>query len=73
MRALTWQGRRDVRVETVPDPSIKDPTDVVVRITSTGLCGSDLHLYETLGPFLEPGDVLGSRADGRRRRRPAPR
>jgi threonine dehydrogenase-like Zn-dependent dehydrogenase len=59
MRALTWQGRRDVRVETVPDPSIKDPTDVVVQITSTALCGSDLHLYETLGPFLEPGDVLG--------------
>ena len=59
MRAVTWQGRRDVRVDTVPDPSIKDPTDVVVRITSTALCGSDLHLYETLGPFLEPGDILG--------------
>jgi threonine dehydrogenase-like Zn-dependent dehydrogenase len=59
MRAVTWQGRREVRVDTVPDPSIKDPTDVVVRITSTALCGSDLHLYETLGPFLEPGDILG--------------
>jgi threonine dehydrogenase-like Zn-dependent dehydrogenase len=59
MRALTWQGKRDVRVDTVPDPTIKEPTDVIVRITSTGLCGSDLHLYETLGPFLEPGDVLG--------------
>ncbi|MFJ4776689.1 alcohol dehydrogenase catalytic domain-containing protein [Streptomyces sp. NPDC088762] len=59
MRALTWQGRRDVRVETVPDPKLVDPTDVVIRVTSTGLCGSDLHLYEVLGPFLEPGDILG--------------
>jgi threonine dehydrogenase-like Zn-dependent dehydrogenase len=59
MRALTWQGRRDVRVETVPDPTIKDPADIIVKITSTGLCGSDMHLYEVLGPFLEPGDILG--------------
>ena len=59
MRAVTWQGRRDVRVETVPDPSIKESTDAIVRITSTGLCGSDLHLYEVLGPFLTEGDVLG--------------
>ncbi|MFD5188565.1 alcohol dehydrogenase catalytic domain-containing protein [Streptomyces sp. NPDC058357] len=59
MRALTWQGRRDVRVETVPDPRIEDPTDIVVRITSTGICGSDLHLYEVLGPYLDQGDVLG--------------
>jgi threonine dehydrogenase-like Zn-dependent dehydrogenase len=59
MKALTWQGKRDVRVETVPDPVIQDPTDVIVRITSTGLCGSDLHLYEVLGPFLDAGDILG--------------
>ena len=59
MRAVTWQGRRDVRVEDVPDPTIQDPTDIVVRITTTGLCGSDLHLYEVLGPFIDPGDVLG--------------
>lgn len=59
MRALTWQGKRDVRVETVPDPQIEDPTDVIVRITSTGICGSDLHLYEVLGPYLDPGDILG--------------
>ncbi|GAA4418058.1 zinc-dependent alcohol dehydrogenase [Actinokineospora soli] len=59
MKALTWHGRRDVRVDTVPDPVIADPTDVVVEITSTGLCGSDLHLYEVLGPFLEEGDILG--------------
>ena len=59
MRALTWQGKRKVSVETVPDPTIQEPTDAVVRITSTALCGSDLHLYEVMGPFLDPGDVLG--------------
>lgn len=59
MRALTWHGQRDVRVDTVPDPTIESPTDAVVRITSTGLCGSDLHLYELLGPFLSEGDILG--------------
>ncbi|MEU8946093.1 zinc-dependent alcohol dehydrogenase [Streptomyces sp. NPDC048489] len=64
MRALTWQGRRDVRVETVPEPVIEQPDDVIVRITSTGICGSDLHLYEILGPFLEPGDILGHESMG---------
>ncbi|MGW5347691.1 alcohol dehydrogenase catalytic domain-containing protein [Streptomyces sp. NPDC004050] len=59
MKAVTWQGRRDIRVETVPDPRIVDPTDAVIEVTTTGLCGSDLHLYEVLGPFLDPGDVLG--------------
>ncbi|NWF28751.1 glutathione-dependent formaldehyde dehydrogenase [Streptomyces sp. PKU-EA00015] len=59
MRALTWQGRRDVRIETVPDPRITEPKDVIVRVTSTGICGSDLHLYEVLGPYLDPGDILG--------------
>lgn len=59
MRALTWQGKRDVRVEDVPDPTIEEPTDAIVRMTSTGLCGSDLHLYEVLLPFLHEGDVLG--------------
>jgi threonine dehydrogenase-like Zn-dependent dehydrogenase len=59
MRALTWHGRRDVRVDTVPDPKIESPTDVIVSITSTGICGSDLHLYEVLGPFLAEGDILG--------------
>lgn len=59
MRALTWQGRRDVRVETVPDPVVQEPTDVIVRVTSSGICGSDLHLYEVLGPYLDPGDILG--------------
>lgn len=59
MRAVTWQGHRDIRVESVPDPTIMEPTDAVIRITSTALCGSDLHLYEVLTMFLEPGDILG--------------
>ena len=59
MRALTWHGKRDVRVETVPDPTIQEPTDAIVRITSSAICGSDLHLYEVLAPFLSPGDILG--------------
>ncbi|MBW3620107.1 MAG: glutathione-dependent formaldehyde dehydrogenase [Actinobacteria bacterium] len=59
MRAVTWHGKRDMRVETVPDPTIEDPRDAIVRITSTGLCGSDLHLYEVLGPFMHEGDVVG--------------
>jgi len=59
MRAVTWQGARDMRVENVPDPTIEAPTDIVIRVTSTGLCGSDLHLYEVLAPFMEPGDIVG--------------
>jgi threonine dehydrogenase-like Zn-dependent dehydrogenase len=59
MKALTWHGKRDVRVDTVPDPAIEQPTDAIIRITSSGLCGSDLHLYEVLGPFIGEGDVLG--------------
>ena len=59
MRALTWHGKRDVRVDEVPDPRIEQPTDAVVKVTSTAICGSDLHLYEVLGPFLKPGDILG--------------
>ena len=59
MRALTWQGKRDVQVVDVPDPKIQEPTDAIVKITSTAICGSDLHLYEVLGPYLKPGDVLG--------------
>jgi len=59
MRALTWHGTRDVRVETVPDPVIQEPTDAIIKVTSSGICGSDLHLYEVLGPFLHQGDILG--------------
>src|SRR5579859_4633434 len=64
MKAVTWHGKRDVRVEQVPDPAIKEPTDAIVRITSTNICGSDLHLYEVLAAFLEPGDILGHEAMG---------
>ena len=59
MRALTWHGKRDVRVDDVADPRIEQPTDAIVRVTSTAICGSDLHLYEVLGPFLKQGDILG--------------
>jgi threonine dehydrogenase-like Zn-dependent dehydrogenase len=59
MKALTWHGKRDVRIDDVPDPRIEKPTDAVVRITTTAICGSDLHLYEVMGPFIEEGDVLG--------------
>src|SRR3712207_4999707 len=59
MRAVTWHGRADVRVDTVPDPTIQDPTDVVVEVTSSGICGSDLHLIEVMAPFMTVGDVMG--------------
>jgi threonine dehydrogenase-like Zn-dependent dehydrogenase len=59
MRALTWQGTGKVSVETVPDPVLREPTDAIVRITSTAICGSDLHLYDVLGMFLDAGDILG--------------
>ncbi|WP_101257464.1 zinc-dependent alcohol dehydrogenase [Streptomyces barkulensis] len=59
MKAVVWHGRRDVRVDEVPDPAIREPTDAVVRITSSGLCGSDLHLYDVLTPFMTEGDILG--------------
>ena len=59
MKAVTWHGKRDVRVDNVPDPSIQEPNDAIVRITTTGICGSDLHLYEVLGMFIQEGYVLG--------------
>jgi threonine dehydrogenase-like Zn-dependent dehydrogenase len=59
MKAVTYHGKRDVRVDTVPDPSIEQPTDAIVRITSSGICGSDLHLYEFMGAFMDEGDILG--------------
>ena len=64
MRALTWQGNEDVQVTDVPDPRIEEPTDAVIQVTSTAICGSDLHLYGVLGPYLKPGDVLGHEAMG---------
>ena len=59
MRAVTWQGTHDVSVDTVPDPEIEQPTDAIIKVTSSGICGSDLHLYEVLGPFIDAGDILG--------------
>ena len=59
MKAVTWHGKRDVRVDTVADPTIKESNDAIIKVTSSGICGSDLHLYELLGPFMSPGDILG--------------
>ncbi len=59
MKAVTFHGKRDIRVDEVPDPTIEQPTDAIVRITSSGICGSDLHLYEVMAPFMEEGDILG--------------
>jgi threonine dehydrogenase-like Zn-dependent dehydrogenase len=59
MKALCWHGTKDVRVDNVPEPKIADPGDVIVRITSTAICGSDLHLYDGYMPTMQAGDVLG--------------
>ncbi len=59
MKAVTFHGKRDVRVDEVPDPTIEQPTDAIVRVTSSGICGSDLHLYEVMGAFMDEGDILG--------------
>lgn len=65
MRALTWQGKHDVRVDTVPDPRIVNPRDAIIEVTATAICGSDLHLYDGVIPGLRPGDVLGHEFMGR--------
>jgi threonine dehydrogenase-like Zn-dependent dehydrogenase len=59
MKAVAWHGTHDVRVDTVPDPVIEQPTDAIIKVTSSGICGSDLHLYEVLGAFIDAGDILG--------------
>ncbi|MCZ4497045.1 MAG: threonine dehydrogenase and related Zn-dependent dehydrogenase [Thermoleophilia bacterium] len=59
MKAVTYHGKRDVRVEEVPDPRIELPTDAIIKVTSTAICGSDLHLYELLGMYMDSGYVLG--------------
>jgi threonine dehydrogenase-like Zn-dependent dehydrogenase len=64
MRAVTWHGRADVRVDTVPDPVIQEPTDVIIDVTSSGICGSDLHLIEVMAPFMSVGDVMGHESMG---------
>ncbi len=59
MKAATWQGKRNIIVQDMPDPEIIEPTDAIIKITSTAICGSDLHLYEVMTPFMEKGDILG--------------
>src|ERR1700712_2154398 len=59
MKAVTWQGKRNISVEEVADPVIQEPTDAIIKVTSSGICGSDLHLYEVLGPFMGKGNILG--------------
>ncbi|MCT2590813.1 glutathione-dependent formaldehyde dehydrogenase [Streptomyces sp. N2-109] len=65
MKAAVWHGKRDVRIDNVPDPEVEKSTDAVIKVTSSGLCGSDLHLYEVLAPFMTPGDILGHEPLGR--------
>jgi short-subunit dehydrogenase len=62
MRALTWHGKHDVRVDTVDDPEILNPRDAIIKITSTAICGSDLHLYDGYIPTMKAGDILGTKA-----------
>ncbi len=64
MRALTWQATTNVSVEEVPDPTILKPTDAIIRVTSAAICGSDIHLFDLFGPFLNKGDVLGHETMG---------
>lgn len=59
MKAVTWQGKRNMTVTDVPDPVIKEPTNAIIKVTSSGICGSDLHLYEVMTPFMEAGDIVG--------------
>ena len=59
MRALCWHGKGDIRCDTVPDPTIEAPRDVIVRVTSCAICGSDLHLYDGFMPGMESGDIMG--------------
>ena len=59
MKALTWHGTHDVRVDTVDDPEIINPRDAIIKVTSTAICGSDLHLYDGVIPDIRPGDILG--------------
>ncbi|HET7369679.1 MAG TPA: zinc-dependent alcohol dehydrogenase [Gammaproteobacteria bacterium] len=59
MKAVTYHGKEDFRVDNVPDPKIEQPTDAIIRVTTSGICGSDLHLYSVLTMFMEPGDIIG--------------
>ena len=59
MKAVVWHGKQDVRVDDVDEPRIEEPTDAVVRITSTAICGSDLHLYKGVVIGMKEGDIIG--------------
>ena len=59
MRALAWHGKHDVRVDTVDDPGIVNPRDAIIKVTSTAICGSDLHLYDGFIPTMQAGDIIG--------------
>lgn len=65
MKAVTWQGKRKVSVDTVPDPILQEDNDAIIEVTSTAICGSDLHLYEVLGPYMDEGDIIGHEPMGR--------
>lgn len=65
MKALVWHGTKDVRVDTVPDPELKGPRDIIIEVTSTAICGSDLHLYNGYIPTMKSGDILGHEFMGR--------
>jgi threonine dehydrogenase-like Zn-dependent dehydrogenase len=65
MRALTWHGKKDVRVEIVPDPEIINPRDAIIEVTSTAICGSDLHIFDGVIPGMQSGDILGHEFMGR--------
>ncbi len=64
MKAVVWHGKGDVRVDNVPDPIIQESTDAVIRVTSTAICGSDLHLYSKLSPLMREGDIIGHESMG---------
>jgi threonine dehydrogenase-like Zn-dependent dehydrogenase len=64
MKAVVWHGTEDVRVDSVPDPAIQETTDAIIRVSSSGICGSDLHLYKVLGMFIDEGDILGHEPTG---------
>ncbi|WP_343320499.1 alcohol dehydrogenase catalytic domain-containing protein (plasmid) [Arthrobacter sp. TMP15] len=64
MKALTWQGKRNIQYTEVQDPRIQEPTDIIIKVTSAAICGSDLHLYELLGPYMHAGDIVGHESMG---------
>ena len=64
MKALCWHGKSDVRCETVPDPKIEHPRDAIIKVTACAICGSDLHIYNGIIPYMESGDIIGHETMG---------